>query len=301
MASRLGAKLILAEPVLDEVVNHLRVCDFEYRNHILAIEPHLNYEIARNAPHIVLRAYLYAKINPKLGRRQPQSWAAFIHQFCTYNELHKPAAMDEVRQYLQTKFGLTFESTADLENLVDLDQVNALTMQLAEAKRDQRLARNDALVALAVYGQRIRHRETARVSEFGYSTWWLTGETAILKYTRDIVSRHRARYVMRPDFLLNFLTLAPSATAARETFAAVFPSLLGIKLARRMQADAFNQIMDAVADAEELDKARRTVVISKAVDKLKSDFTRQYTMLGPGLRPETVDVLAEEAISPRRA
>jgi hypothetical protein len=302
MASRLGTKLVLAEPVLLEVVHHLRVCDFEYRNHIQAVEPYLNYEIARNAPHIVLRAYLYARINPRLAQRKPKSWPAFIRQFCTYSELHKPAAIDEIRQYLQSRFGLTFKSAADLENLVDLDEVDALTMQLAEAKRDERLARNDALVALAVYGHRIRHRETSRVSEFGYATWWLTGETAILKYTRDIVRKHGARYVMRPDFLLNFLTLAPSATATRQTFAAVFPSLLGIKLARRMQPDAFNRIMDDVAAAEELDDARRTVVISKAVDKLKSDFTRQYTILGPGSRPSAVDVLAEQAaINPGRA
>lgn len=296
MASRTGAKLILAEPVLSEVVNHLRVCDFEYRNHIAAVEPHLNYQIARNAPHILLRAYLYARINPKLDQRhKPKSWAAFIHQFCTYNELHRPAAFDEVRQYLQTKFALNFESEDDLEDLVDLDEVAALTELLAQHKRDPRLARNDALVALAVYGHRTRHRETGRVSEFGYATWWLTAETAILKHTRDIVAKHRARYVMRPDFLLNFLTLAPSATAARQTFAAIFPSLLGIKLARRMQPDAFNRIMDKVADAEDLDDARRTVVMSKAVDKLKSDFTRQYTNLGPASRPETVDRLAEQA------
>lgn len=295
MASRLGTRLILAEPVLDEVVNHLRVCDFEYRNHVAAVEPYLNYEIARNAPHIVLRAYLYARINSDLGRRKPKSWAAYVHQFCTYDELHRPAAFDEVRQYLQTRFGLRFESTSDLEDLVDIDEVDTLAQQLSDAKRDPRLARDDALVALSVYGQRIRHRETSRVSEFGYATWWLTAETAILKYTTEFVAKHHARYVMRPDFLLNFLTLAPSASAARQTFASVFPSLLGIKLARRMHADTFNQIMDSVAAAEELDDARRTVVISKSVDKLKSDFTRQYTTLSSASQPAAVDLVAERS------
>ncbi len=34
IAARQGARLVLSSPVLDEVVNHLRVCDLEFRNHI---------------------------------------------------------------------------------------------------------------------------------------------------------------------------------------------------------------------------------------------------------------------------
>ncbi|MFC7592474.1 hypothetical protein ACFQYP_58705 [Nonomuraea antimicrobica] len=290
MASRLGAKLILPGPVLEEVVHHLRICDFEYQNHIAKVEPYLTYEIARNAPHIMLRAYLYAKMaDGNEGQRKPRSWATFIGQFGTYSDLHKQVAFDEIRQYLQVAYGFHYESTEDLEGLVDLQQVDKLTQHLAEVKRDARLARNDALMALAIYGNRKKRRETSRVSEFGYSTWWLTAETAILKYTRDIVSSNGARYVMRPDFLLNFLTLAPTASQARQAFASVFPSLLGIKLARRMHADAFNKIMDTVAEAVDLDDARKTVVISRAIDKLKSDFARQYIDRGTGRRFTGVD------------
>ncbi|MGW3290463.1 hypothetical protein ACWDR3_38100 [Streptomyces sp. NPDC001002] len=296
MAGRLGAKLILAEPVLEEVVSHLRACDFEYRNHVAEIDQYMNYEIARNAPHIVLRTYLYARINPELGLRRPKSWPAFVNQFCTYGDLHKPAALDDIRKYLQMKFSLGFESTEDLESLVELPQVESLAEQMAQVKRgDLRLARNDALLALAVYGHRRNRHETSSFSEFGYATWWLTSETAILKYTREIVAENRARYVMRPDFLLNFLTLSPSAASARETFKAVFPSLLGIRLARRMHSDTYHEIMDSVVAAEDFDEARRAVEISKIVDKLKSDFTRQYTTLGPVNKTDGLDVIAEQA------
>ncbi|WP_431965698.1 hypothetical protein [Actinacidiphila sp. bgisy160] len=293
MAGKLGAKLILTDPVLEEVVHHLRVCDFEYRNHIADIDEYMNYEVARNAPHIMLRCYLYARINQDLGWRRPQSWPAFVKQFCTYADLHKPAAFDDIRRYLQAKFSLAFESVEDLESLVDLGEVEALAVQLEEAKRDPRLARNDALLALAVYGHRAAKKETSSVSEFGYATWWLTSETAILKYTRGIVREHRARYVMRPDFLLNFLTLAPSAADARQTFKSVFPSLLGIKLARRMKLETFNQIMDSVAEAVNLDEARRSAEIAKSLDKLKSDFARQYTALGESGKIQGVDFAAE--------
>ncbi|MEV6958703.1 hypothetical protein AB0M97_05780 [Streptomyces sp. NPDC051207] len=296
MAAQLGAKLILAEPVLEEVVHHLRACDFEYRNHLAEVDEYMNFDIARNAPHIVLRTYLYARINPGLGARKPKSWPAFVNQFCRYENLHRASAFDDMRRYLQLKFSLEFESSDDLESVVDLGQVDALADKLAHVKRgDLRLARNDALLALAVYGHRKNRREISNFSEFGYATWWLTSESAILKHTREIVAENRARYVMRPDFLLNFLTLSPSGAAARETFKTVFPSLLGVRLARRMQSETFNEIMDSVAEAEELDEARRAVEIARIVDQLKSDFSRQYTALGDNGSYNSLDAVAEEA------
>ncbi|MEV7948003.1 MULTISPECIES: hypothetical protein [Streptomyces] len=298
MAGQLGAKLILAEPVLDEVVHHLRICDFQYKNHVAEVDEYMNYEVARNAPHIMLRTYLYARINQDLGARRPKSWPAFIKNFCTYSDLHKEYAFEDVRRYLQSKFSLTFESTEDLESVVDPVQLDSLAAALEEVKKDHNLARHDALLALAVYGHRRRRKETSNVSEFGYATWWLTSETKILQHTREVVRKHRARYVMRPDFLLNFLTLAPSAATARKTFKEVFPSLLGIKLARRMNVDTFDEIMDSVSEATNLDEARRTAEIAKSLDKLKSDFTRQYTNLGAANRRADVDLVAERSVKP---
>lgn len=294
MAVRMGAKLTLTEPVLEEVVHHFRGADLEYKNHISAIEHRLDYDLAREAPQIMLRAYLYARLNPKLGVRQPRNWSGFVQQFCTYGTLHKPDAYDDLRQYLQITFGFGYESAVDLEALVDLQQVEALAERLRPSKKDPRLAYHDALLALAVYGRRLQRGETSRVTEFGWGTWWLTGETAIMRLTRDIVRENKGRYIMRPDFLLNFLTLAPGAHAARQVFATVFPSMLGIQLARRMPALDFNKIMDKMAEAEALDDARRTVEIGKLANQLKSDLVHQYTTAA-ARQPSPVDVAGARA------
>lgn len=269
----------------------------EDRNHISGVEHRLDYDFAREAPQIMLCAYLYARLNPGLGRRQPRNWPGFVQQFCTHSRLHKPEAYDDLRQYLQITFGFSYESTDDLQTLVDLDQVAALAKQLASVKKEPQLARNDALLALAVYGRRRRRGETSRVTEFGWGTWWLTGETAIVKLTRDIVRENRGRYIMRPDFLLNFLTLAPSARTARKAFATVFPSMLGIRLARRMPAAAFDKIMDKMAEAEGLDDARRTVEINKLTNRLKSDFTHRYMVTRTARQPAPVDLVAAREAS----
>jgi hypothetical protein len=292
IGARAGAKLILTEPVLSEVVNHLRTADHEHSNHIRGIEHRLSYDIARAAPQIMLRAYLYAKLNCDLGRRRPADWPSFVQQFCTYTSLHKPDAFEDLRQYLQSLFGFQYQSTNDLERLVDLEELQLLAEKLVSIKKGKtELARNDALLALAVYGKRRQRGETSRVTEFGWGTWWLTGETRILRLTWDIVEKNSARYIMRPEFLLNFLGMAPSAEKARKAFSSVFPSMLGIQLARRMPIDAFNKIIDKAAEAEGLDDARRTVEIAKLTNKLKSDLSNQYLLTEDDIA--AVDLVAQ--------
>jgi hypothetical protein len=155
-----------------------------------------------------------------------------------------------------------------------------LTDELCTIKSDPRLAYNDALVALAVYGRRLKRHETSSAYEFGWGTWWLTGESKILSKTKALVRKHRARYIMRPDFLLNFLTLAPSAHETREAFKNIFPSMLGIQLARRMSSTAFAEVMDRVREAEQLDDGRRAAEMAKLTNELKSDMRRGYIRTG---------------------
>jgi hypothetical protein len=298
MARRQGAKMILTGPALEEIVNHLRAADMEYKHHVDNLEHRLTFEIAREAPQIMLRAYLYARLNDTLGGRKPKNWPGFVQQLVSYGTLHKPQAFDEMRGYLQHSFGFEFESTEDLQRLVVAEEVTTLAEQLSPAKKDPRLAYNDALLALAVYGRRHRRGETRRVTEFGWGTWWLTGETSILKLTKDIVARHGARYVMRPEFLLNYLTLAPSAQETRRDFADIFPSLLGIQLSKRMTPAAFDEFMDRVREAEQLDDARRLVVMAKLTNQLKSDFGRQYTRTS-GRSSAAADVVAARAAGDR--
>jgi hypothetical protein len=277
MASRLGARLVLTEPVLEEVLGNLRAADAEFRNWFEPVEYHVDHLMARNAPKIMVRAYFYARLDPRPDLRKPGSWPAFVSQFLPYADLHKASASDHLRRYLLATFGMEFESTDELMAMVDRGAVQKLAEDLADSKPNDRLAFNDALMAMAVYGRRFRWREESRVTEFGYETWWLTTEARILQHTRPLVREHRgAPYIMRADFLLNFMTLAPSVPEARATLGHVFPSLLGIRLSRRMNEDAFHAIMAKVHAAEDWDDARRTAAIASLVDQLKADFNKRY-------------------------
>lgn len=276
IASSLGATLVLTQPVLEEVIGHFRACDYEFQNHISVSENYMTFELARNVGQIMIRSYLYARINPDLPSK-PKTWAAFVNQFCSHDELHRGTGESEFLRYLARKFNMEYVTSDEIEDLVNVDDVAALAYKLAPFKSRRELADNDALMAHAVFGRRRGMKEVSSTNEFGFSTWWLTGETSILRHTKELIeSNQKSRYIMRPEFLLNFVTLAPSAEESRKSYAKIFPTLLGIRLAKRMDEKAFHSIMEKVDDAAQLDEDRRGIAIASIVDKLKGDFSKDY-------------------------
>jgi hypothetical protein len=277
-AAKAGTKLVLTQPVFEEVLGNLRTSDYEYKNHVQAVEHRVNIDIAANVPKILVRSYLYARLDPLL-HNSPSSWRDFVEQFCDYDTLHRPEADMQLQNYLIHAFNMSFESTAALKSVVESEEVEQITESLVALKSDLRLAQNDALLACAVYGQRRVLGESSKVTEFGFHTWWLTTETAILRHTQDLERMNGgSRYMMRPDFLLNFLTFAPSVAQARKTFSNVFPSLLGIHPSRRLDEGAFHRLMEDVQKAEMMDDARRGVAMATLADRLKSDLNKKYAV-----------------------
>jgi hypothetical protein len=297
LAARAGSKMVLTEPVLEEVLTHLQATDREYHNYFEGIEHRVTYDMASNAPKILLRTYLYSRLKDDADGGGPFNWPNFIEQFISYKSLHKSEAMEQLRRYLQATFSMEYRTKDDLRQLVSAEKVDQIAELLGEQKRDHRLAENDALLACAVYGRRRRRREQAQVSEFGYQTWWLTNETAILRHTRPLASENSgARYMMRPDFLLNFLTFAPRLADVRRTFGRVFPSLLGIQLSKRMDEDAFHKIMEGVREAESMEEGRRLAAMAEYADRLKGDFAKRYRVqLEPDVDTQETALLATPA------
>jgi hypothetical protein len=275
MAADAGATLVLTEPVVEEVLGNLRASDNEFRNQIEVVEHRLTRDMMREVPKILVRAYLYNR-DAEAG---PSNWPAFVEQFCSYSSLHEHKAETDLRRYLQASFRMEYLDRETLTNLADEDAVASLTRKLLEVKANIELASNDALLVAAVYGHRLAGKETGEANEFGFRTWWLTNETSILRQTVELEARHDgARYIMRPDFLLNFFTFAPSAAQVRSTYANVFPSALGVQLSRRMDEASFHAIMRRVREAESLDDGRRLAVMAECADRLKSDFSRRYVI-----------------------
>ena len=125
---------------------------------------------------------------------------------------------------------MRYVSIEDLEELVSEDSVQKLADNLDRLRPDKPkvIAENDAKMVFAVYGKRRSLREHYTNNPYGFRTWWLTQETAVRRATRDLVRDQGAYYMMRPEFLLNFIALSPSTQEVRRAYGDIFPTLLGV-------------------------------------------------------------------------
>ena len=82
--------------------------------------------------------------------------------------------------------------------------------------------------------------------------------------------------MMRPEFVLNFVALAPKLADVRKAYESVFPSLLGVCLANRVKEDVFRDMMTKIKEAQDLEPGRREALIAQYSDQLKGDFRKVY-------------------------
>ncbi len=273
IAHEAGVTLILSEPVLNEVCNHIKATHNEFVRDFSDIEPNITRDLARHSNKILIRTYFYAK---ELDRTR--GWKDFIGQFVTLDKISSRKGEDELKGYLVNQFNLKFVPTSELEGYADLEKVNALADVLIDegVKKNQELAYNDALLVHAVYGLREFNHETSRVSQYGYTTWWLTQEILIQKHTSELVRRNGAKYIMRPDFLLNFLALSPKKAEVIRSFKSIFPSTIGLQMGHRMREDAFHLTLESVKEWQRLEPGRVVALTGALSDRLKDDQFKKF-------------------------
>ena len=92
-----------------------------------------------------------------------------------------------------------------------------------------------------------------------------------------------APYIMRPEFLLNYISLSPKMEEVRASYEAVFPTLLGVQLSNRLKPETFNTFMNQVSEAHEVDEPRARSLMSEMSDRLISDQFKQYPIHFPEL------------------
>jgi hypothetical protein len=276
-----GSKLILSEKALSEVVGHLRKTRNEWEYEYRSLDASIDIYVAQQIPLILMRAYYYAKLNPiRHDIEAPKRFPDFVNQFVTYMRLRHDDGVEEIRDYLCSKFGMEFEESASMERGISNDDLDGLTEKILNSRvragSEDLLARNDALQVLRVYQRRAEMQERSGNNPFGYSTWWLTQESALLKATGEIETQKKARFLIRPEFLLNYIALTPSMHAVRNSFEEVFPTILGVRLSNRMREDDFRKIVNDAKDMLSVDSARAGVMLAKLSNQLKADRSRKY-------------------------
>jgi hypothetical protein len=175
---------------------------------------------------------------------------------------------------------MEFLSSEEITAGVNEAEKNALANKLIEARgqKNKELSINDALMVGAIYAQRRKHKESAIYDGFGYRTWWLTKETQVLSFTGALVAKEGGvPYIMRPEFILNFIALAPNAANVRKAFRDLLPTTVGLQLGRHLKPEVMENLMAGTAEWAALPPERVAVMIGEKVNRLKFDRYKQYT------------------------
>lgn len=273
-AALAGARLVLTAPVLDEVLAHIRSSDRDYTSELEFYSAMSDYELVRHEPKILIRAYLYSQIFEVEGR--PHSWEQFVSQFCDYRSLHTDRAIELLRDYFRSEFSLRFENWRRVREACDSTRHDKLKESLRSIKQTEIQASIDAYMFDLVVQARETREEEQRAVEFGYQTWWLSAGEGSAVRAMSRVDGTAERVLMRPGFLSKYIQFAPSAAEARQRLGDFLPSLLGIRLGRRLSEQDFERVMSAVRDAESYEAGGRAAKMSTFVDGLKSAQLEEY-------------------------
>jgi len=183
----------------------------------------------------------------------------------------------QLQAYLCKVFDLESMTRDALLKSVSVGALDRLASALEQNFKKAILARNDAAMVLAVYAQRSTSGEHEKYDGFGLRTWWLTKETSVLLHTGAIVQQHGGTpYIMRPEFLLNFLSLSPATEDVDPVVRDLLPSHVGLQIGQHLGSDHMRKIMVHVDEWKLLPTARREIRITDAIDQLKYDRLKRY-------------------------
>jgi len=278
--SNAGGQLFLTDMVADEVITHIQATDYEFVNKYQWAENDIDFYIRQQANRILIQSYFRAKHDSIEGSKAPTSWDAYLNSFIDYKELHSDIqAKDDIIRFLQFEFGLKYVSLDDVYDLftdedhVDFEQIYS---SLKKHKKKDILAKNDALMAVYTFCRRKKYSERAEVCNLGYKTWWLTREKSILPHVQDLMKRQCSKFMIRPEFLVNFIQLLPDAGQVRKAFGEAFPTTMSLALSRHIEPGVFSSLMAELKVATEMNDSRRALAIRKLSDRLKGDFDKDY-------------------------
>ena len=161
-----------------------------------------------------------------------------------------------------------------MKNFISEKELSALTDTLERDKPSRQQAINDAKTILMVYAKRKVDNEDQN-GAFGFRSWWLSTDTkTFAAVERSLGDKYSPSCYIRPDFLLNFITLSPKAKDIERAYDNIFPNTLGISLSRHIDEGFTKAIAECIRRHEGYRHSRMKTIIHTEIDRLKTEFQR---------------------------
>jgi hypothetical protein len=267
-AQKAGVRLCINEPILRELVGHFKMIRQIYEETYAGNDSIYCTEAAmQTISDIMIRAYYHA-----LNRNQVNHFEGFISTFVSPR---MDRLSEDLVSWLSHEFGISYEPNSNLGIHLDSNEVERISSKLAAYKlgepRASRLrSRTDAEVILTIFAVRERNNEISTSGIFGYKTWWLTSDvTTQIAAAAVSANKYSVSCYMRPDFLHNYISLAPTKGQIDDAFTHFFPTLLGVNLSTFLPDKVSNVIHNYVKEHKEQSESRKISIISELIDDLK--------------------------------
>jgi hypothetical protein len=238
--------------------------------------------LAAESTKILIRAYYYAKLNTGNAAR-PKTWTQYLNNFLTPSKLTSPlseSTMRELKDVLCNRFDLEFELRDETKATVDKDEAQKLADRIKDMRplsKREVLAGNDAFMILRIESE--RKKEKFAGNPYGYRTWYLTQDSiSNMAFAYCFRSRKDSKFVMRPEFLLNYIAYNPTDEAVRQSLKEIFPSVMGVRLGSRLSPATLTKVLDSIEKAHQVDPARAISIIADHADALKSNKMRDFAL-----------------------
>lgn len=264
-AHQAGIRLFVSDAIIDELKHHFYMIKNRYETFFRNNEKvYLNSEAeTMYIDEIMLRAYFYAKSQNKVF-----NFEDFLSNFI---DPDLKTVKDDLISYLKGEFGIVYFNDESLKIRISEEEQIKLTERLVENK-SQKKAETDSKIILSIYKLREKNNETASSGIFGYKTWWLSKDSTTFKAVSDVFGdKYPVSCYIRPDFLYNYITLAPKKHEVDEMYREVFPSLLGVNLSFHLPSEVTDFVQERIVEHGAKNPARLTTILARLSEKLKSD------------------------------
>jgi len=140
-----------------------------------SVESKINIDLVEYIDRLLIRSYFYARLAPVDGVISPNSFSAYISQFATHSQVRSRRADQELASYLIRRFDMSYETTEDMEEGIDKDELKKLAELILQVRtaggyvkqEGEKLAYNDALHILRVFRRRQLEKENSPGSQWG--------------------------------------------------------------------------------------------------------------------------------------
>ncbi|MCQ2352191.1 MAG: hypothetical protein MJ033_01780 [Victivallaceae bacterium] len=272
MARTAGVKFYINTSILEEIVQHIENKIREYETYYAGNESlYTDREIISHIDSIIIRGFFYHRLsNPQL------SFYRYVDEFVDPNAKWS-MKKQELKEFLKNEFGIDFSSREqDLLTKIDEGELKLLTDNLEKLKPTRQQALNDAKTILMIYTKRNVDGEDSDCGVLGYRSWWLSTDTTTFAAVEKCLGHnYGTSCYIRPDFLLNFITLSPQKREIENAYDNIFPNTLGISLSRHIDNGFTKAIGQCIKQYDEYKLSRIRTIIHRKIDQLKAEFQQR--------------------------